>query len=70
VENGTKIGEVIPKEGEWFSIKIPSNVLKGKYIVFMLKISDESLEGNNMYQLITYEYAVTHKEKKPYLEIE
>ena len=76
IATGRKLGEVTPSAGKSFTIVIPDSIAESVistmrssagYIAFMLKLDDETLNANNFYSLVNYEYAIKHNKDKPYL---
>ena len=72
VESGEKIAELSLSEGSWFEVKLSSSVVSTYktstgYLAIMIKLEDETLEGEHYYGLLTYEYATKNNMDPPYL---
>ena len=74
IQNGVKVGAVMPNSGDWFAVTVPDSVVLQKktasnYLAFLLKLEDES-SATDVYTVSTYEYAEGHNSPKPYLSWE
>ena len=68
INNGTKIAEAEPNQGDWIEITIPENaIVDTNTLALVLKLKNENMSGY-AYGFSTYEYAEKYNEDKPYIE--
>ncbi|HEC87943.1 MAG TPA: hypothetical protein ENI52_01345 [Thermoplasmata archaeon] len=68
INNGTKVAEAEPNQGDWIEITIPENaIVDTNTLALVLKLKNENMSGY-AYGFSTYEYAEKYNEDKPYIE--
>jgi len=75
VDSAEVAGEFTLEQGEWSSVSISSSLIEtyisdNNYVGIILKLKNEDVGPNNLYQFASYEYAESHNSEKPHIDWE